>query len=232
MLPGGQAMPSHDPSNKNDPMNNYHIIDLVGEGSFGKVSGRAGAARAWSRIPPRPAGQRAPPGSRQHTTPPAPAGVQGPAAVHRPNHGHEIHHEARQERQGHQKPAPGAPPGGGAPRPLPHRAALAPGHQQALRSCPPPRRTQQHNAHRPLLAAAQRALPCTPGASATPIRSRAAGADPAQRCAAAGGCCSIAPRPRPAQEIEILRQLRHEHIIQMLDAFETKTDFCVVTGAC
>ncbi len=33
------------------------------------------------------------------------------------------------------------------------------------------------------------------------------------------------------QEIEILRQLRHEHIIQMLDAFETKTDFCVVTGA-
>ncbi len=33
------------------------------------------------------------------------------------------------------------------------------------------------------------------------------------------------------QEIEILRQLRHENIIQMLDAFETKTDFCVVTGA-
>ncbi|KAF8056751.1 hypothetical protein HT031_006249 [Scenedesmus sp. PABB004] len=31
------------------------------------------------------------------------------------------------------------------------------------------------------------------------------------------------------QEIEILRQLRHESIIQMLDAFETKTDFCVVT---
>uniref|UniRef100_A0A383VWV5 non-specific serine/threonine protein kinase n=1 Tax=Tetradesmus obliquus TaxID=3088 RepID=A0A383VWV5_TETOB len=31
------------------------------------------------------------------------------------------------------------------------------------------------------------------------------------------------------QEIEILRQLRHENIIQMLDAFETKTDFCVVT---
>jgi fused-like protein len=33
------------------------------------------------------------------------------------------------------------------------------------------------------------------------------------------------------QEIEILRQLKHENIIQMLDAFETKTDFCVVTGA-
>jgi serine/threonine protein kinase len=32
------------------------------------------------------------------------------------------------------------------------------------------------------------------------------------------------------QEIEILRQLRHENIIQMLDAFETKTEFCVVTG--
>lgn len=31
------------------------------------------------------------------------------------------------------------------------------------------------------------------------------------------------------QEIEILRGLRHENIIQMLDAFETKTDFCVVT---
>uniref|UniRef100_A0A7S3VLZ8 non-specific serine/threonine protein kinase n=1 Tax=Dunaliella tertiolecta TaxID=3047 RepID=A0A7S3VLZ8_DUNTE len=31
------------------------------------------------------------------------------------------------------------------------------------------------------------------------------------------------------QEIEILRQLRHENIIQMLDSFETKTDFCVVT---
>lgn len=31
------------------------------------------------------------------------------------------------------------------------------------------------------------------------------------------------------QEIEILRNLRHENIIQMLDAFETKTDFCVVT---
>eukprot|EP00775_Hariotina_reticulata_P001705 gene1705-2051_t len=29
------------------------------------------------------------------------------------------------------------------------------------------------------------------------------------------------------QEIEILRQLRHENIIQMLDAFETKTEFCV-----
>ncbi|GAX79537.1 hypothetical protein CEUSTIGMA_g6978.t1 [Chlamydomonas eustigma] len=31
------------------------------------------------------------------------------------------------------------------------------------------------------------------------------------------------------QEIDILRGLRHENIIQMLDAFETKTDFCVVT---
>ena len=31
------------------------------------------------------------------------------------------------------------------------------------------------------------------------------------------------------QEIEILRDLRHENIILMLDAFETKTDFCVVT---
>ena len=31
------------------------------------------------------------------------------------------------------------------------------------------------------------------------------------------------------QEIEILRNLRHENIILMLDAFETKTDFCVVT---
>ena len=31
------------------------------------------------------------------------------------------------------------------------------------------------------------------------------------------------------QEIEILRGLRHENIIQMLDAFETKSDFCVVT---
>jgi fused-like protein len=32
------------------------------------------------------------------------------------------------------------------------------------------------------------------------------------------------------QEIEILRQLRHENIIQMLDAIETRTDFCVITG--
>ncbi|CAD7695598.1 unnamed protein product [Ostreobium quekettii] len=32
------------------------------------------------------------------------------------------------------------------------------------------------------------------------------------------------------QEIEILRHLRHENIIQMLDTFETKSDFCVVTG--
>lgn len=31
------------------------------------------------------------------------------------------------------------------------------------------------------------------------------------------------------QEIEILRNLRHESIIQMLDAFETKNEFCVVT---
>ena len=31
------------------------------------------------------------------------------------------------------------------------------------------------------------------------------------------------------QEIEILRTLRHENIIRMLDSFETKTDFCVVT---
>lgn len=31
------------------------------------------------------------------------------------------------------------------------------------------------------------------------------------------------------QEIDILRTLRHQNIIEMLDAFETKTDFCVVT---
>ncbi len=30
------------------------------------------------------------------------------------------------------------------------------------------------------------------------------------------------------QEIEILRQLRHENIIQMLDTFETDADFVVV----
>lgn len=31
------------------------------------------------------------------------------------------------------------------------------------------------------------------------------------------------------QEIEILRDLKHENIIQMLDTFETATEFCVVT---
>jgi fused len=31
------------------------------------------------------------------------------------------------------------------------------------------------------------------------------------------------------QEIEILRNLKHENIIQMLDTFETKDEFCVVT---
>ena len=31
------------------------------------------------------------------------------------------------------------------------------------------------------------------------------------------------------QEIEILRELRHENIIMMLDSFETKSEFCVVT---
>lgn len=31
------------------------------------------------------------------------------------------------------------------------------------------------------------------------------------------------------QEIEILRKLRHENIIMMLDTFETKSEFCVVT---
>jgi serine/threonine protein kinase len=31
------------------------------------------------------------------------------------------------------------------------------------------------------------------------------------------------------QEIDILRTLRHPNIIEMIDAFETKTDFCVVT---
>ena len=31
------------------------------------------------------------------------------------------------------------------------------------------------------------------------------------------------------QEIDILRKLRHPNIIAMLDAFETKSDFCVVT---
>lgn len=31
------------------------------------------------------------------------------------------------------------------------------------------------------------------------------------------------------QEIEILRTLKHENIIQMLDSFETKDEFCVVT---
>jgi fused-like protein len=33
------------------------------------------------------------------------------------------------------------------------------------------------------------------------------------------------------QEIEILRHLRHENIIQMLDAFETRDHFVVVMGA-
>lgn len=31
------------------------------------------------------------------------------------------------------------------------------------------------------------------------------------------------------QEISILKGLQHENIIRMLDSFETKTDFCVVT---
>ena len=31
------------------------------------------------------------------------------------------------------------------------------------------------------------------------------------------------------QEIEILRGLRHENIIQMLDSFETDQEFCVIT---
>ena len=31
------------------------------------------------------------------------------------------------------------------------------------------------------------------------------------------------------QEMDILRNLRHDNIIQMIDAFETKSDFCVVT---
>lgn len=31
------------------------------------------------------------------------------------------------------------------------------------------------------------------------------------------------------QEIEILRTLKHENIVQMLDTFETKEEFCVVT---
>jgi fused-like protein len=31
------------------------------------------------------------------------------------------------------------------------------------------------------------------------------------------------------QEIEILRKLKHENIIEMIDAFETPQEFCVVT---
>lgn len=31
------------------------------------------------------------------------------------------------------------------------------------------------------------------------------------------------------QEIEILKRLRHENIIMLLDAFETQHEFCVVT---
>ena len=31
------------------------------------------------------------------------------------------------------------------------------------------------------------------------------------------------------QEINILKSLEHENIIRMLDSFETKTDFCMVT---
>ncbi len=31
------------------------------------------------------------------------------------------------------------------------------------------------------------------------------------------------------QEIDILRTLRHENIIEMIDSFETNNDFCVVT---
>lgn len=31
------------------------------------------------------------------------------------------------------------------------------------------------------------------------------------------------------QEIEILKRLRHENIIMLLDAFETSHEFCVVT---
>ena len=31
------------------------------------------------------------------------------------------------------------------------------------------------------------------------------------------------------EEIEILKILKHENIIRMLDSFETTTEFCVVT---
>ncbi|KAF4390023.1 hypothetical protein F8388_002965 [Cannabis sativa] len=31
------------------------------------------------------------------------------------------------------------------------------------------------------------------------------------------------------QEIEILRKLKHENIIEMLDSFESPQEFCVVT---
>lgn len=31
------------------------------------------------------------------------------------------------------------------------------------------------------------------------------------------------------QEIEILKKLKHENIVLLLDAFETQNEFCVVT---
>ena len=31
------------------------------------------------------------------------------------------------------------------------------------------------------------------------------------------------------QEIDILKRLRHENIVLLLDTFETKTEFCLVT---
>ena len=66
---------------------------------------------------------------------------------------------------------------------------------------------------------ARRSTPTAAAAAAAGLRAHlAAGLRAHLAC-----CCSL------PQEIEILRKLQHPNIIAMLDAFETKNDFCVVT---
>lgn len=92
-------------------LENYHVIDLVGEGSFGKVSKAAyigtleallAALRGIHDVIAMEGLQRACTQSfLDH------AGLQRETAMHGPDHGHEVHCQAWQIRKGYTEPAAG-----------------------------------------------------------------------------------------------------------------------------
>ena len=81
-------------------MDNYNVIELVGEGSFGKVY--KARRRFTGQIVVRAARSRARQPARRACSRRAPALTRAPPAA-----GHQVHPQARQEREGHPLAAPG-----------------------------------------------------------------------------------------------------------------------------